>query len=69
MATDPRTALTQFIAALEKHFEAVSAQRGSGDSSVERAYDLLEDSFLNYEEAISEEYGEFLPMAIAEEDN
>jgi hypothetical protein len=69
MATDPRLALTQFVAALEKHFEAVASRRGAGDSSVERAYDNLEDSFINYEEALSEEYGEFLPIAIAEEDN
>ncbi|MEN9954786.1 MAG: hypothetical protein RLZZ41_450 [Actinomycetota bacterium] len=69
MATDPRIALTQLVAALEKHFEAVASQRGAGDSSVERAYDLLEDAFINYEEALTEEYGEFLPIAIAEEDN
>jgi hypothetical protein len=69
MATDPRLALTQFVAALEKHFEAIAARRGEGDSSVERAYDNLEDAFVNYEEALTEEYGEFLPIAIAEEDN
>lgn len=69
MASDPRTALTQFIAALEKHFESVAARRGEADSSVERAYDQLEDSFIAYEEALSEEYGEFLPIAVAEEDN
>jgi hypothetical protein len=44
MATDPRIALTQLVAALEKHFEAVAARRGDGDSSVERAYDNLEDA-------------------------
>lgn len=69
MATDPRTALTQFIAALEKHFETVASQRGQEDPSVERAYDQLEDTFIAYEESLSEEYGEFLPIAIAEEDN
>ena len=69
MATDPRIALTQFVATLEKHYEGVAARRGDGDSSVERAYDNLEDAFINYEEALSEEHGEFLPIAIAEEDN
>jgi hypothetical protein len=69
MATDPRIALTKLVAALEKHFEAVASQRGAGDSSIERAYDQLEDAFINYEEALSEEYGEFLPIAIADEDN
>jgi hypothetical protein len=38
------------------------------DSSVEQAYYQLEDAFLNYEEAISSELGEFLPFSLAEDD-
>ncbi|CAB4628838.1 unannotated protein [freshwater metagenome] len=68
MATDPRNALTQLIASFEKHFEAVSSKRGDEDSSVEQAYYQLEDAFLNYEEALSTEHGEFLPFALAEDD-
>jgi hypothetical protein len=68
MATDPRTQLVQFIAALEKHFEAVSAKRGDADSSVEQAYYQLEDAFLNYEEALAENFGEYLPISLAEDD-
>jgi hypothetical protein len=68
MATDPRNALTQLIASFEKHFEAVSAKRGDEDSSVEQAYYQLEDAFLNYEEALGTEHGEFLPFSLAEED-
>lgn len=68
MATDPRIALSQLIAAFEKHFEAVSARRGEQDSSVEQAYYQLEDSFLTYEEALSSEYGEYLPVSLAEDD-
>jgi hypothetical protein len=68
MATDPRNALTQLIASLEKHFEAVSAKRGEEDSSVEQAYYQLEDAFLGYEEALSAEHGEFLPFSLAEDD-
>jgi hypothetical protein len=68
MATDPRNALSQLIAALEKHFEAASSKRGEEDSSVEQAYYQLEDAFLNYEEAISSELGEFLPFSLAEDD-
>lgn len=68
MATDPRLALSQLIAALEKHYEAVSSKRGDEDSSVEQAYYQLEDAFLNYEEALGSEHGEYLPFTLAEDD-
>ena len=68
MANDPRHALSQLIAAFEKHFEAVSAKRGEEDSSVEQAYYQLEDAFLNYEESLSVQHGEFLPFSLAEDD-
>jgi hypothetical protein len=68
MATDPRNALSLLIASLEKHFEAASSKRGEEDSSVEQAYYQLEDAFLNYEEALSTELGEFLPFTLAEDD-
>lgn len=62
MAVEPRAALNQFIAALERHFEAVASRRGSEDSNVEAAYDHLLDAFLDYEEALSEKYEEYLPF-------
>jgi hypothetical protein len=68
MATDPRNALTQLIASLEKHFEAAGSKRGEEDSSVEQAYYQLEDAFLNYEEALGSELGEFLPFTLVEDD-
>ena len=68
MATDPRLALSQLIAALEKHYEAVSSRRGDEDSSVEQAYYQLEDAFLNYEEALGSQNGEYLPFTLAEDD-
>jgi hypothetical protein len=68
MATDPRTALSLLIASFERHFEAVNAKRGEEDSSAEQAYYQLEDAFLNYEEALATEHGEFLPFTLAEED-
>jgi hypothetical protein len=46
----------------------VSAKRGDQDSSAEQAYYQLEDAFLNYEEALSAEHGEFLPFTLAEDD-
>jgi len=68
MAHDPRLALQQFIASLEKHFEAVATRRGPEDPSVEQAYFQLEDAFLNYEESLGDAYEEYLPMGLAEED-
>jgi hypothetical protein len=68
MASDPRNALSLLIASFEKHFEAVTAKRGEEDSSVEQAYYQLEDAFLNYEEALSEAHGEFLPITLVEDD-
>jgi hypothetical protein len=68
MAQDPRMALRQFIASLEKHFEAVATRRGPEDPSVEQAYFQLEDSFLNYEESLEEAFDEYLPFKQEEED-
>lgn len=68
MAQDPRTALQQFIAAVERHFEAVSTRRGQEDPAVEAAYFQLEDAFVAYEEALEEHYEEFLPMTQVDEE-
>lgn len=68
MTTDPRITLSQLIAALEKHYEAVSSKRGEEDSSVEQAYYQLEDAFLNYEESLGAQHGEYLPFSLAEDD-
>lgn len=68
MAQEPRIALQQFIASLERHFEAVSARRGEDDPAVEQAFYQLEDAFLNYEEALEEKYEEYLPITLSEED-
>jgi hypothetical protein len=69
MAQDARIALQQFIASLERHFEAISSRRGAEDPAVEQAYFRIEDAFLNYEEALGEKFEEYLPIALAEDDN
>jgi hypothetical protein len=66
MAQDSRFALKQFTAALEKHFEAVAARRGPEDLSVDQAFFQLEDAFLNYQEAMAEEFEEDLPFDLLE---
>lgn len=67
MAKDSRVALQHFIAALENHHSAVSLRRGDEDTSVERAYELLEAAFLDYEESMQDSFEELLPFELAED--
>jgi hypothetical protein len=68
MAQDPRFALQQFIAALERHLEASSAKRDPDDASVDTAFFQLEDAFLSYQEALDESFSENLPFDLPEDD-
>jgi hypothetical protein len=68
MAHDARNTLNSLVAALERHYEAISSGRGSEDPAVAATYEHLKTSFLDYEEAISDAYGEVLPMELAEDD-
>ncbi|CAB4685234.1 MAG: hypothetical protein F2662_02595 [Actinobacteria bacterium] len=68
MAQEARSSLNNFVAALERHFEAVSAGRGADDPAVVASYEHLKSVFLDYEEALSDQFGEFLPMELAEDD-
>ena len=62
MATEPRHALAQFIAALERHHEAVTMRRSDDDPAVSNAYNVLKNAFLDYEEALEAAFGEWLPF-------
>ena len=69
MSVDARVALSRLTAALERHLEVVSNAAGSpNDDAVERAYFLLEDAFLAYEEALDTAYGEMLPFEVTGEE-
>jgi hypothetical protein len=68
MAQEPRIALQQFIAALERHFEAVSSKHGSADPAVSQTYYKLEDAFLDYEESLGEKFEEILPFELADDE-
>ncbi len=68
MAQDARNSLNKFVAALERHFEAVATGRGSDDPSVLAAYEHLKDAFLDYEETLSDKFSEFLPMELVEDE-
>jgi hypothetical protein len=67
MALDPRLTLQQFIAALERHHEAVATRRSQDDPAVENAYELLKNAFLDYEEALESAHGEWLPFEEAQD--
>jgi hypothetical protein len=69
MAKDARVALNQLNAALERRFEAVASGRGADDPAILNAYEHLEEAFLDYEEALNDQFGEFLPMELAEDES
>ncbi len=66
MAKEPRIALQQLIAALERHFEAMSSKRSDEDAAVDHAYEVLKEAFLDYEESVDEKFEEWLPFELAD---
>ena len=67
MAQEPRFALQQFIAALERHHEAVTMRRSDDDPAVQSAYEVLKNAFLDYEESLEAATGEWLPFEEADD--
>lgn len=67
MAQEPRIALQQFIAALERHFEAMSSKHGNDDPAVSQTYYKLEEAFLDYEEAVEDKFEELLPFELPDD--
>ena len=68
MQEDPQVALQRLVAALERHLDACSTKRSGGDEGLERAYEMVEDAFLSYEEALAASYDEYLQIALAEDE-
>ncbi len=64
MSDDPRAALSQLVAAFERHLEASSARHGDDDPSVVAAYEDLADAFEAYDGALYDAYGEMTPLDI-----
>jgi hypothetical protein len=64
MSADPRAALSQLVAAFERHLEASSTQHGDDDPSVVAAYEDLADAFEAYDGALYDAYGEMTPLDI-----
>jgi hypothetical protein len=64
MSADPRAALTQLVAAFERHLEASSTRHGEDDPTVVAAYEDLADAFEEYDGALYDAYGEMTPLDI-----
>lgn len=64
MSADPRVALTQLVAAFERHLEASSTRHGDDDPAVVAAYEDLADAFEEYDGALYDAFGEMTPLDI-----
>ncbi len=64
MTADPRAALANLAATLERHLEASAQRRGENDPTVVAAYQDVADAFELYDDALLESYGEVTPLEI-----
>jgi hypothetical protein len=64
MTVDPRAALANLTASLERHLEASASRRGENDPTVIAAYQDVADAFERYDDAMLEAYGEVTPLEI-----
>ncbi len=64
MTVDPRAALANLTASLERHLEASASRRGENDPTVVAAYQDVADAFERYDDALLEAYGEVTPLEI-----
>jgi pyruvate/2-oxoacid:ferredoxin oxidoreductase alpha subunit len=68
MTVDPRSALEQLIAALERHFEAANASRDPDHPMVVAAAQDLAEAFDDYDEALYDATEVATPLAIYGDD-
>ena len=64
MKADPRAALANLTASLERHLEASASRLGENDPTVVAAYQAVADAFDLYDDALLEAYGEVTPLEI-----
>ncbi|WP_256842970.1 hypothetical protein [Ornithinimicrobium cryptoxanthini] len=69
MTSDPRAALSTFIAALETHLELSAVRRGEDDPAVITAYNKVADAFVAYDDALLDAYGEVTPLDVYSEED
>lgn len=64
MSTDARAALSELVAALERHLEAAAARRGENDPVVLAAYRAVAEAFEEYDDALLDAYDEVTPLEV-----
>jgi hypothetical protein len=64
MSPDARAALTELVAALERHLEAAAARRGENDPVVLAAYRAVAEAFEEYDDALLDAYDEVTPLEV-----
>jgi hypothetical protein len=64
MTVDPRAALANLTASLERHLEASASRRGENDPTVIAAYQDVAEAFERYDDSLLEAYGEVTPLEI-----
>ena len=68
MTADPRAALSDLVAALERHLEIAAVKHGDEDPSLIEAYEHVAETFSAYDDALMEAYGEVTPLEVYDED-
>lgn len=69
MTSDPRAALSTFVAALETHLELAAVRRGENDPAVVTAYNKVADAFVAYDDALLDAFGEVTPLDVYSEED
>jgi hypothetical protein len=69
MNTDPRSALSALIAALERHYEAASASRGDDDPNLDAATDRLSTAFEVYDDSLFDAFEVATPFVVFDGDD
>lgn len=68
MTLDPRTALNDLVAALERHLELAADRRGKDDPAVVAAYQRIANAFVDYDDALLDAYDEVTPLDVYSDD-
>lgn len=69
MTSDPRAALAALVSALERHLELAAAQHRADDPAIRAAYEQIGDTFVAYDDALLDAYGEVTPLDIYTDDD
>ncbi|MDO5495003.1 MAG: primosomal protein [bacterium] len=69
MDIDPRAALDRFIEALTTHYEAVVSTQDPESPAVLRASEVLEESFVAYDDSLFTHYDADLPFDVYDDDD